>query len=108
MELPFRRQFLDEIEAQRATIAVHEIAEMFVGTRLYGCAAELKHVFGCDRRVQMELATRPVRGDADRGVRRKLVPLRVLAEIHVDADGSYKDIPLGALLAPLSGDRSRG
>jgi hypothetical protein len=56
----------------------------------------------------MELATRPVRGDADRGVRRKLVPLRVLAEIHVDADGSYKDIPLGALLAPLSGDRSRG
>jgi hypothetical protein len=92
MWLPLRRQFLHEIELDRASVAMDEVAEMLVRARLHRAPHKLEDVFAGNGRIEVELPAGPVGRDADRGVRREPVPLALAAVdfgFNVRQEGGY-------------------
>src|SRR3954471_14835068 len=84
MRSTLRRDFLNEIEADRAHRRLDQFAQMLARTWLLAGLADLQHVFRASSTLQLELLPRPSRHDAYRGGGRKTMALRTAVEIHLN------------------------
>ena len=113
MRSTLRRNFLDEIEAERARLALHEIAKIFRRAGLLGAVAKLQDIFVRQRRIEVKFSARPFGRGADGRVGRKPVLPGLLAETHFDGDvaagmGMHMPVPLDVENGEAEPDIDRG
>jgi len=101
------RHFVDKVEADRALTVLHHFAEVLVRARLDFGIADLQHVLGGGRLIEVrKLLARPGSHNLDRGGRGKAVALGLAEEMDLDGDAPAVmavDVPVTIDLQDLDG-----